>query len=380
MLKNQDVCALFNNLREKVEQYSGLIDLENKYPEELLNTLKENGVLSVTLPQDVGGKNWNILETVLFLRLIGSISPALGLSLMVHCQVCGILKSAMDRFKDLLGKISQEGVICGLGITEIGGGSDISKIETVAKLEDDSLIINGEKSFVTNAVYADIFAILTKLPKNDWGIIIVEKNDSVEVAPSLKLVGMRGSGISKVFFRNTKIPKENLVASGKDALKLLFTVINFGRIATAAISIGVVDRLLNEALKWITTRQVFQKYLSENEYVQQRIAELASRAETAWLATIRAAREMDDGKDAKYLAAISKLEASKVAMDTALYIMHLFASHAYVQGSIIERFYRDAKALEIMEGTSEVQRILIFKEILKRYEKNQSILSLTHYA
>lgn len=371
---SQRVTEIFDKIRETVEQYSGVMDIENKIPDKLLEVLRENKIHALTLSENYGGLNLGIQETIIFLRLIGSISPALGLSLMVHYQVCEILKK--KELEEFLSVVSSRNSFEGLGITELSGGSDISKIETIAKVSDDSIIINGQKSFVTNALYADFFAILARVGAKELGLIIVEKKDGVEVGPTLKLIGMRGSGISRVIFRDVEVPKKNLIATGKEALKLTFHALNFGRIATGAISIGVADRLLSEMMKWINVRELFGKKLSDNEYVQQRIADITARAEAAWLATIKAAEKMDAGEDARFLASISKLEASKVAMDTAVYAMQLLASHAYIQGSIIEKFYRDVKALEIMEGANEVQRMLIFRELMRRFKYGEGMVTL----
>ena len=371
---SQRVTEIFDKIRETVEQYSGVMDIENKIPDKLLEVLRENKIHALTLSENYGGLNLGIQETIIFLRLIGSISPALGLSLMVHYQVCEILKK--KELEEFLSVVSSRNSFEGLGITELSGGSDISKIETIAKVSDDSIIINGQKSFVTNALYADFFAILARVGAKELGLIIVEKKDGVEVGPTLKLIGMRGSGISRVIFRDAEVPKKNLIATGKEALKLTFHALNFGRIATGAISIGVADRLLSEMMKWINVRELFGKKLSDNEYVQQRIADITARAEAAWLATIKAAEKMDAGEDARFLASISKLEASKVAMDTAVYAMQLLASHAYIQGSIIEKFYRDVKALEIMEGANEVQRMLIFRELMRRFKYGERMVTL----
>jgi len=374
LLVSQRVTEIFDKIREAVEQYSGVMDIENKIPDKLLEVLRENKIHALTLSENYGGLNLGIQETIIFLRLIGSISPALGLSLMVHYQVCEILKK--KELEEFLSVVSSRNSFEGLGITELSGGSDISKIETIAKVSDDSIIINGQKSFVTNALYADFFAILARVGAKELGLIIVEKKDGVEVGPTLKLIGMRGSGISRVIFRDAEVPKKNLIATGKEALKLTFHALNFGRIATGAISIGVADRLLSEMMKWINVRELFGKKLSDNEYVQQRIADITARAEAAWLATIKAAEKMDAGEDARFLASISKLEASKVAMDTAVYAMQLLASHAYIQGSIIEKFYRDVKALEIMEGANEVQRMLIFRELMRRFKYGEGMVTL----
>ena len=375
-MTNTSIIEIFKKVENDIIKLSEEMDTKNKIPKELFETLKKEKILAMLIPKNLKGLGLNYFSAVHLMRLIGGISPALGLSLMVNTQVSEILKSNIGKYSDILTKFSDGETIGGLAITEVEAGSDVDKISTIITKRDGKLVLSGEKSFVTNGAYADIFAVLAKKADDkEFILALVEKTDRVIIESVYDLVGMRGAGVAKVLFSNVEIEERFIVAEGKEALKLTLNTINLGRIFTAAISVGVVEHLLKTMLEWTSNREVFGKPLIKNEYIQQRIAELAAKAETAWLATLNAARLLDDEKDPRYITSVAKLEAGRVAMEASIYGMHLLASHGYYRGSSIEKYYRDAKALEIMEGTSEIQRATIFRTLIKRFKKGEDLIT-----
>ncbi len=368
----------FEKIRGDLEKYSAKMDEENRIPEELLATLRSEKIFGLMIPEKYGGLGYSIAEAAVFSRFIGRYSPALALSIMVNSQVAELLYDNETYFEDYLKKIASGEFIGGLGITEVGGGSDINRIKTVFKINDDKAIVNGEKSFLTNGLYADVFALLGKTSENEFVLGIVPKTSGVEIVRTLDLVGMRGAGVAIVRFDNVEIPKKNIVYLGKTALVKTLEIINRGRIFTAASSVGVVEALLDNIISWVQEREVFGKKLSDNDYIQQVVGDIASDIESVWATVLLAGLRMDKGLDARNLISVAKLNGAKVAMRAAVISMQILASHGYIRGSLVDRLYRDAKALEIMEGTNEVQRMNIFKQLLRSHKKGKHLISIDY--
>ncbi len=368
----------FEIIKSALEKYSTKMDEENRVPEELLDILKKEKIFGLMIPKKYGGLGYNIVEAAVFSRFIGRISPALALSVMVNSQVAELLYDKGSYFEEYLRKMATGEFIGGLGITEIGGGSDINRIKTVININSDKVVVSGEKSFLTNGLYADIFALLGKTNENEFVLGIVPKTSGVEIVNTLDLVGMRGAGVAVVRFNDVNIPKENIVYSGKEALVKTLEIINRGRIFTAASSVGVVEALLDNIISWVQKREVFGKKLSDNDYIQQVVGDIASDIESVWATVLLACLRMEKGLDARNLISVAKLNGAKIAMRAAVVAMQILASHGYIRGSLVDRLYRDAKALEIMEGTNEVQRMNVFKQLLKLHKKRKNLISLIY--
>jgi len=373
---SEKALKIFNTISDAIEKYAPTMDETNDIPQELLSKLKESGMLGALIPKEFGGLGLNVLDGVYLSRFLGSISPALALSAMVNSQVALLLLSNQDVFHDYVVKLAKGEIIGGLGITEAGSGSDLSGIKTIIKKKNGKIFVEGLKTFLTNGAYADIFTLLAKNEEGEFVLVGVPKKEGVVLKKKLDLAGMRGSGVSIVEFNNVEVDADNIILEGREALKMTLNAINHGRLFTAASSVGVAETLLKILIEWTTKRIVFGKPLSENDYIQQIVGELAARTEEAWFLTKKTAELMMQRQDVRYLISVVKLNASRVAVDTAQRAMHIMASHGYIKGSIVERLFRDSKALEIMEGTTEIQRMTIFRELLKRIKKGERIVSL----
>ena len=367
---------LFNQVSDVIEANAQIMDETNSMPKELLAKLRESGLLGALIPKEYGGLGLSLLEGVYLSRFLGGISPALALSTMVNSQVAILLLGNSEVFREYVIKLAKGEIIGGLGITEAEAGSDLSGIKTLVKERNGKIIVDGVKTFLTNGAYADIFTLLAKNEDGEFVLVGVPKKEGVVLKKKLDLAGMRGSGVSVVEFKNVEIDANHVILVGREALKITLNAINHGRLFTAASSVGVAETLLKQLVEWTTKRVVFGKPLSENDYIQQIIGELAARTEETWFLTKKTAEALMRGEDARYHISIVKLNASRVAVDTAQTAMHIMASHGYVKGSLVERLFRDSKALEIMEGTTEIQRMTIFRELLKRTKKGERLISL----
>jgi alkylation response protein AidB-like acyl-CoA dehydrogenase len=255
-------------------------------------------------------------------------------------------------------------------LTEPGSGSDAGGMQTNAILKGNSYVLNGTKTFITNGSHASTFVVMAKTDptkgKSGISAFIVEKSfGGISVGKKENKLGMRASDTVQLNFDNVPVPKENLLANEGESFKQALAVLDSGRIGIAALSVGLAQGALDAALKYGKERKQFGKPISEFEGIQFSLAEMATEIEAARLLTYRAADAKARGKDINLPAAQAKYFASEIATKAASAAVQIHGGYGFTKDYPAEKFYRDVKLLTIGEGTSEVQRMVIAKNLLR---------------
>lgn len=261
-------------------------------------------------------------------------------------------------------------VLGAFGTTERGGGSDLGSIQTEAKAENSNYIITGEKSYITNAGQADVYIILastdkTKGPKGLSAFIIGKDTEGLSFSRPEDLTGMRGISIGGLLLKDCRVPKENILGNEGDGVKIVLSCIDRGRVGISAIGVGLAQAALDASIGYSKNRSQFGRSLSEFQAIQFMIADMATEIEAARLLTYHAASLIDRSLHFTKEASMAKLYSSEAAMRAALNAVQIHGGYGLSREAPVERYMRDAKALTIMEGTSEIQRLVIARNEFK---------------
>jgi alkylation response protein AidB-like acyl-CoA dehydrogenase len=261
----------------------------------------------------------------------------------------------------------------GVGLTEPGAGTDLQGIRSTARRDGDEYVVNGTKTWITNARHADVLPVLVKTdpatdpPHKGMSLLLIEKGPGVKVR-KLEKLGYRGVDTGELLFEDSRVPVANLVGTEEGrGLQHVLNGLELGRINVAARGAGLARACLEESLRYAQTRKTFGKPIAEHQAIQLKLADMATRVEAARLLVEHAARTYDAGGRCDLEAGMAKLYASEAALENSLEAMRIHGAYGYSREFNIERYYRDAPLLAIGEGTNELQRIIIARELVKRY-------------
>ena len=347
-------------------------DEAQEFPMDVYRKMAELGFLGVVTPSELGGAGMTALEFVVIMEEIARVDPSVALTFAAHSGLCleHILQFANDeQKKKYVPDLATGAKIGSWCLTEPGSGSDASGMLTSARLEGDSYILNGAKTFITNGSYASTFVVTAKTDttKGNKGIsaFIVEKGMGVTVGKKENKLGFRASDTVQLIFDNVKIPKSNLLGKEEEGFKQALSVLDSGRIGIAALSVGLAQGAMEAAIKYSKERKAFGATLSEFQGIQFKIADMATEIEAARLLTYKAATAKSKGEPINLAAAQAKFFASEVAQRVATEAVQIHGGYGFIKEFPVEKFYRDVKLLTIGEGTSEVQRMVIAKNLLQ---------------
>jgi hypothetical protein len=304
---------------------------------------------------------------------LSRVDPSVGLTLAAHSGLClqHISLFANDeqkkRFVPDLATGAKIGSWC---LTEPGSGSDASGMKTAAKRDGDSYVISGSKTFITNGSKASTYVVMAKtdMTKGNKGIsafVVERERKGVGVGKKENKLGMRASDTVMMVFDEVRIPRENLLSAEGEGFKQALAVLDTGRIGIAALSVGLAQGSLDAAKKYARERQAFGKPISEFQGIQFKLADMATEVAAARLLTYRAADARQRGEDINLIAAQAKLFASEVAQRVATEAVQIHGGYGFIKDFPVEKYYRDVKLLTIGEGTSEVQKMVIARNLLK---------------
>ncbi len=368
-------------LREFVDNevipVAGEIDEKEKFPWELIKKMSKLGLMGLTIPEKYGGANLDSIGVVIVAEEIARGSGSLALILDAHdCLALEhIYKFANEKqIEKYVPPLTKGEKIGAWALTEPGAGSDVKSMQTFAKQENGKWVLNGTKIFITNGPVADVIVTMakTKDEKGKIGIsaFIVEKNfKGFKVGQKFRKLGLKASPIGELIFENCEVPKENLIGNVNEGFNQLLHVLNNGRIYISGMAIGLAVAAFEEAMKYSLERKQFNKLISEFQGIQFPLAEIYTEIEAARLLAYKAACLKDKGEKYVKEAAMAKLFSSQVAMKATVKAVQIHGGYGYTKDYPVERFLRDAKLTEIGEGTSEIQKIVIFKQLLKEYGK-----------
>ncbi len=341
---------------------------------EFLKKLGEQGFMGVTVPQQYGGSGLDILSYAIILEEISKASPSICVIMDVHDGLVEypIIVNGTDEQKSkYLPLLSSAEMIGAYALTEPAAGSDVAGMQSRATRDGDYYYISGTKTFITNAGIADLFVTFARTSvgtRRSDGItaFIVERNsENIEIGPDFEKMGIRGSYTNEITMNNVKVHKSQILGKEGDGFKIAMAALNMGRIGIGSQALGIAEAMLEKMISYSMERQAFEKHLSEMEAIQFDIAEIATKIEAAKLLVYRAAELYDQKKDVRKEASMAKYYASSVAVEASRLAVQIYGGYGYIEDFDIERYYRDAKVTEIYEGTSEIQKLVIARELLK---------------
>ncbi len=347
-------------------------DESQEFPFEIIHKLGEMGFMGILVPEKYGGAGLGYIEYAIIIEELAKVDPSIALSVAAHNGLCTnhinlfANENQKEKYLPELGSAKKIGA---WGLTEAQSGSDAAALKTTAELKDNFYILNGSKNFITHGSVGGIATVMaiTDKEKGKKGIsaFIIEKNfEGFLTGKKENKLGMRASDTSQLIFDNCKVPKENLIGEEGNGFIQAMKILEGGRISIAALSVGLAQGSLDYAIKYSQERKQFGKPLKDFQAIQFKFSEMATNIEAARLLTYKAAYKKDNGEQITKDAAMAKLFASEMAEKCANEAVQIFGGYGYVKDFPVEKFYRDVKLLTIGEGTSEIQRIVIAKELL----------------
>jgi hypothetical protein len=338
----------------------------------VVKKLGEMGLLGVIFPESLGGAGMGYVEYVLAIEELSRVDGSVGIIVAAHNSLCTnhiMLAGNDEQRKRWIPKLASGQWLGAWGLTEPGSGSDAAGARTTAVKKGDTWVLNGSKTFITNGGHADCAVVLavTDREKGTKGIsaFVVEKGTK-GFRPGRKenKLGLRASDTSELIFEDCEIPAENLIGKEGDGFKDAMRVLDGGRISIAALSLGMARGALDAAMKYAQERRQFGKAISEFQAIQFKLANMATELDAAWLLTMRAAQMKDEGKKVTLESAMAKLYASEAACRICDEGLQIHGGYGFIKDYPAEKFYRDVRLCPIGEGTSEIQRMVIARELL----------------
>lgn len=348
-------------------------DENQQFPAEQIKKMGELGFMGMMVDPKYNGGGMDTVSYVLAMEEISKVDASCSVVMSVNNSlVCwGLEKFGTEEQKQkYLTKLATGECIGAFCLSEPEAGSDATSQRTTAEDKGDHYLLNGTKNWITNGSSASFYIVMaqTDLEKKHKGInaLIVEKGmEGFTVGPKENKLGIRGSDTHSLMFQDVKVPKENRIGEDGFGFSLAMQVLNGGRIGIASQALGIASGAMELAVKYSKERQSFGKPISQHQGIQFKLSEMATNIEAARLLCLQAAAKKDNKEDFVKEAAMAKLFASKVAMETTVEAVQVHGGYGFVKEFHVERLMRDAKITQIYEGTSEIQKIVIAREILK---------------
>ncbi|HJV07015.1 MAG TPA: acyl-CoA dehydrogenase family protein [Chromobacteriaceae bacterium] len=364
-------------VRERLIPNEALVAETDQIPQELVNEMKELGLFGLSIPEEYGGMGLTMEEEVLATFAIGRTSPAFRSLFATNNGIGaqGIVIDGNDEQKNhYLPKIASGEIIGSFALTEPDSGSDAASVRTVAVRDGDSYVINGTKRYITNAPEAGIYTVMARTDPEKRGpdgisAFIVERGTpGLSLGQIDKKMGQKGAHTCDVIFDDCRIPASNLIG-GREGVgfKTAMKVLDKGRINIAAVSVGVAERMLDDALRYACERKQFGKPIAEFQLIQAMLADSKAEIYAARSMVVDAARQRDLGRDVSTEAACAKLFASEMCGRVADRAVQIFGGAGYLAEYGIERFYRDVRLFRIFEGTSQIQQLVIARNLIRQH-------------
>ena len=347
-------------------------DEVHEFPHEILARLGKTGLLGALVPEDYGGAALDYVSYALAVEELNRVDASVGITMWAHNSLCTnhiTLFGSTAQKARYLPRLARGETLGAWGLTEAGSGSDAAAMKSRAVREGDHFVLNGTKAFITNAGVGQVAVVMavTEPARRHKGIsaFILEKGmPGFSAGRPYRKLGLHASNTAELIMDNVRVPAENLCGEVDMGFVNTMQVLEGGRIAMAAMAVGIAQGALDQALRYMKQRRAFGRTLSEFDGLQGMIADMGTEVEAARLLTLRAAALKDRGQPARLAASMAKVFASEVAMKAATKSLQIHGGAGYITEFPIERMFRDAKLTEIGEGTSEVQRMVIARELL----------------
>lgn len=348
-------------------------DQSKEFPSDIVNELGEMGMMGIYHDEKYGGGGFDVVSFCLAIEEIARWDASLALTVASHTSLgTGHIAIAgnEDQKMKYMPHLTSGKKLAAWCLTEPGSGSDSSGMKTMAKKEGSDYIINGSKIFITQGSVGDVYVVLAKTDpdKGNKGIsafIVEREQEGVKPGPGMHKLGMNSSDTTEVVFENVRVPAENML--GTEGMGFIDTmkVLDGGRVGIAALSVGIARGALEESLKYAMERKQFGTAIGNFQYIEGKLVDMATEIDAARMLTHRAAWLKDKGKSYTTAASMAKLFASELSVRAALDAVQIHGGYGYTKEYHVERFLRDSKLMTIGEGTTEVQRLIIARELKK---------------
>lgn len=349
-------------------------DETQKFPVDLFHKMGEFGFMGVLVPENYGGSGLGYQEYITIIDEISQVCGSIGLSVAAHNSLCTnhILTFANEEQKHkYLPKLASGEWIGAWGLTETGTGSDAGGMATTAIADGDYYVLNGSKNFITHAISSNVAVVIARTgEKGDshgmTAFVIEKDTPGFSAGKKENKLGMRASETACLFFDNCRVHKDNILGNVGDGFVQSLKILDGGRISIAALSLGIAKGALEAALKYAQQREQFGKTIINFQGVSFKLADMATKIEASELLTRKAGFLKDNGQKVTKVSAMAKLYASETAVEVANEGLQIHGGYGYTKDYPAEKYYRDAKLCTIGEGTSEIQKVVIAREITKK--------------
>ena len=376
--RSQIVSMVRDFVRREVEPAAAEHDAEDTVPYALIDRMKELGLFGINVPEEYGGMGLDYTTFAMIFEEISKGYMALTGTIGTHHILTYVLThygtaAQRERFLPRLASGAMRG---GLALTEPGGGSDVGALQTRAVKDGEEYVVNGSKMFITNAESGDAFCLLartnpdTALKHRGLSAFVIEKGDpGFKVGRHLDKLGYRGPETCELFFEDFRIPADNLIGDAEGAgFGQVMSGLETGRINVGARAVGVAQAALEASMRYIQQRETFGVPISQHQAIQLKIADMATKIQAARLLVYDAAGKKDSGERIDLESGMAKLFASEVCGEVAMEAMRIHGGYGYTKDFPVERYYRDAPLMIIGEGTNEIMRLVIARQLLRRAE------------
>lgn len=348
-------------------------DESQTFPVDLFHQMGQLGLMGVLVPEQYGGSGFGYSEYVTAISELAKIDGSIGLSMAAHNSLCTghILQHASEEQKQkYLPKLATGEWIGAWGLTEPNTGSDAGNMRTVAIKDGDYFVINGAKNFITHGKSGNVAVVIARTGEvgdsHGMTAFIIERGTpGFSSGKKENKLGMRASETAELIFTDCRVHKSQVIGKVGDGFVQSLKVLDGGRISIAALSLGIAQGAFEAALKYSKERHQFNQPISAFQGISFKLADMATKIEAAFLLTYRAADLKNKGKSVNRESAMAKLYASEVAVEVANEAVQIFGGYGYTKDFPAEKYYRDAKLCTIGEGTSEIQKLVISRAILK---------------
>ena len=352
------------------------IDQTSRFPSEIISKLGDLGILSIPVPKEYGGSGMDNVAYAAAIMELAKADASIAITVAAHTSLGTmpiVLAGTEDQKKKYVPKLASGEILGAFGLTEPEAGSDAGATKTTAERKGNNYIVNGGKIFITNAGVAGLLSFTAQIIEDGKNIgigafVIPTDIEGLTISEPEKKMGWKASDTRQLFFNDMLIDESNMIAAPGEGFKIFLKILTGGRISIAALAVGTAQGAYERALKYSTERKAFGKEINKFQSIGFKLSDMATQIEAAKLLTFHAAWKKDNGHDIIKEAAMAKLFASEAAMKITTDAIQIHGGYGYVKDYDVERYFRDAKILEIGEGTSEVQRLIILKQILKKVE------------
>ncbi|MEP2773155.1 MAG: acyl-CoA dehydrogenase family protein [Fulvivirga sp.] len=348
-------------------------DESQEFPVPLFKKLGELGLMGVLVPQEYGGSGFGYHEYVTAIAELSKIDGSIGLSMAAHNSLCTghIMQFGNEEQKQkYLPKLATAEFIGAWGLTEPNTGSDAGNMRTVAERDGDHYVINGAKNFITHGVSGDVAVVIVRTGEtgdsHGMTAFIIEKGtEGFAAGRKENKLGMRASETAELIFDNCRVHKDQMLGEEGEGFIQAMKVLDGGRISIAALSLGIAQGAFEASLQYAQERKQFNQSISKFQGISFKLSDMATKIEAAKLLIHQSADLKNKGKSVNKESAMAKLYASEIAVEVANEAVQIFGGYGFTKDYPVEKFYRDVKLCTIGEGTSEIQKLVIARAILK---------------